>query len=325
MMKAIVCNELGPIENLKLEEVDTPHVGKGEVLVEIKAAGVNYPDTLVVQGKYQIKPPTPYIPGGEASGIVAGIGEGVTDWTVGDRVIVTPLGGAFAEYCVVPSTEVQPMASNMSFEQAAGFTITYATSYYALKQRAKLQPGETVLVLGAAGGVGVTCIEIAKAMGATVIAAASSDEKLAFAKSVGADHLVNYATENLKDSVKALTAGKGVDVVYDPVGGDLAQQALRSTGWEGRYLVIGFASGDIPEFAANLTLVKGSSIMGVWWGAWAGRDPLAAKQNHLELLAMVEAGQLTPLVTNTYSLADTVDAFNLLVNRQAMGKVVITP
>ncbi|WP_298633480.1 NADPH:quinone oxidoreductase family protein [uncultured Umboniibacter sp.] len=324
-MKAIVCNELGPIENLKLEEVDTPHVGKGEVLVEIKAAGVNYPDTLVVQGKYQIKPPTPYIPGGEASGIVAGIGEGVTDWTVGDRVIVTPLGGAFAEYCVVPSTEVQPMASNMSFEQAAGFTITYATSYYALKQRAKLQPGETVLVLGAAGGVGVTCIEIAKAMGATVIAAASSDEKLAFAKSVGADHLVNYATENLKDSVKALTAGKGVDVVYDPVGGDLAQQALRSTGWEGRYLVIGFASGDIPEFAANLTLVKGSSIMGVWWGAWAGRDPLAAKQNHLELLAMVEAGQLTPLVTNTYSLADTVDAFNLLVNRQAMGKVVITP
>ena len=324
-MKAIVCNELGPIENLKLEDVDTPTVGKGEVLVEIKAAGVNYPDTLVVQGKYQIKPPTPYVPGGEASGIVAEIGEGVTDWKVGDRVIVTPLGGAFAEYCVVPSAQVQPMASSMSFEQAAGFTITYATSYYALKQRAKLQPGETVLVLGAAGGVGVTCIEIAKAMGATVIAAASSDEKLAFAQSVGADHLINYSTDSLKDSVKALTAGKGVDVVYDPVGGDLAQQALRSTGWEGRYLVIGFASGDIPAFPANLTLVKGSSVMGVWWGAWAGRDPLAAKQNHLELLEMVEAGKLTPLVTNTFSLADTVDAFNLLVNRQAMGKVVITP
>ena len=324
-MKAIVCNELGPIENLKLEDVDTPTVGKGEVLVEIKAAGVNYPDTLVVQGKYQIKPPTPYVPGGEASGIVAEIGEGVTDWAVGDRVIVTPLGGAFAEYCVVPSAQVQPMASNMSFEQAAGFTITYATSYYALKQRAKLQPGETVLVLGAAGGVGVTCIEIAKAMGATVIAAASSDEKLAFAQSVGADHLINYSTDSLKDRVKALTAGKGVDVVYDPVGGDLAQQALRSTGWEGRYLVIGFASGDIPAFPANLTLVKGSSVMGVWWGAWAGRDPLAAKQNHLELLEMVEAGKLTPLVTNTFSLADTVDAFNLLVNRQAMGKVVITP
>jgi NADPH2:quinone reductase len=286
---------------------------------------VNYPDTLVVQGKYQIKPPTPYVPGGEASGIVAEIGEGVTDWKVGDRVIVTPLGGAFAEYCVVPSAQVQPMASNMSFEQAAGFTITYATSYYALKQRAKLQPGETVLVLGAAGGVGVTCIEIAKAMGATVIAAASSDEKLAFAQSVGADHLINYSTDSLKDSVKALTAGKGVDIVYDPVGGDLAQQALRSTGWEGRYLVIGFASGDIPAFPANLTLVKGSSVMGVWWGAWAGRDPLAAKQNHLELLEMVEAGKLTPLVTNTFSLADTVDAFNLLVNRQAMGKVVITP
>lgn len=286
---------------------------------------MNYPDTLVVQGKYQIKPPTPYVPGGEASGIVAEIGEGVTDWKVGDRVIVTPLGGAFAEYCVVPSAQVQPMASNMSFEQAAGFTITYATSYYALKQRAKLQPGETVLVLGAAGGVGVTCIEIAKAMGATVIAAASSDEKLAFAQSVGADHLINYSTDSLKDSVKALTAGKGVDIVYDPVGGDLAQQALRSTGWEGRYLVIGFASGDIPAFPANLTLVKGSSVMGVWWGAWAGRDPLAAKQNHLELLEMVEAGKLTPLVTNTFSLADTVDAFNLLVNRQAMGKVVITP
>ena len=324
-MKAIVCNELGPIENLKLEDVDAPKVGKGEVCVQVKAAGVNYPDTLVVQGKYQIKPPTPYVPGGEASGIVAEIGEGVTDWKVGDRVIVTPLLGAFAEYCVVPSAQVQPMASNMSFEQAAGFTITYATSYYALKQRGKLQPGETVLVLGAAGGVGVTCIEIAKAMGATVIAAASSDEKLAFAKSVGADHLINYSTENLKDSVKALTAGKGVDVVYDPVGGDLAQLALRSTGWEGRYLVIGFASGDIPAFPANLTLVKGSSVMGVWWGAWAGRDPVAAKQNHLELLEMVETGKLTPLVTNTFSLADTVDAFNLLVNRQAMGKVVITP
>ncbi|RMA82535.1 NADPH:quinone oxidoreductase family protein [Umboniibacter marinipuniceus] len=324
-MKAIVCNELGPIENLRLEEVDSPKVAKGEVLVEIKAAGVNYPDTLVVQGKYQIKPPTPYIPGVEASGLIAEVGEGVSHWKVGDRVIVTPLGGAFAEYCVVPSTQVQPMASNMSFEQAAGFTITYATSYYALKQRAKLQPGETVLVLGAAGGVGVTCIEIAKAMGATVIAAASSDEKLAFAKSVGADHLINYATESLKDRVKALTAGKGVDVVYDPVGGDLAQQALRSTGWEGRYLVIGFASGDIPAFPANLTLVKGSSVMGVWWGAWAGRDPQAAQQNHMELLAMVEEGRLTPLVTNTFALADTVDAFKRLVNRQAMGKVVITP
>ena len=323
-MKAIVCNELGPIENLRLQDVPTPKPKSDEILVAIKAAGVNYPDTLVVQGKYQITPPTPYIPGGEASGIIQEVGADVTGWSVGDRVIVTSMGGAFAEYCVVPTSGLQPMAVNMSFEQAAGFTITYATSYYALKQRANLQPGETVLVLGAAGGVGVTCIEIAKAMGATVIAAASSDDKLAFAQEIGADYLINYSTEDLKSRVKEITGGKGVDVVYDPVGGELAEQALRSTGWNGRYLVIGFASGTIPQLPINLTLVKGSAIIGVWWGAWAARDPKAALANHMELLALVEAEKLKPLVTNTYPLAQTVDAFMLLVNRQAKGKVVLT-
>ncbi|MGB2260892.1 MAG: NADPH:quinone oxidoreductase family protein, partial [Porticoccaceae bacterium] len=226
-MRALVCKEFGPTENLALEEVDTPTPGKGEILMEIKATGVNFPDVLTIQGKYQFKPELPFIPGAELAGVVTAVGEGVTSRKVGDKVIATTQIGAFAEQCVVNEHTTFEMGSTMSFDQAAGFAITYGTSYYALKQQANIQPGETLLVLGAAGGVGIATIQIAKAMGATVIAAASSEEKLDFACEAGADLRINYSTENLKDKVKELTGGKGVDVVYDPVGGDFSEQAFR--------------------------------------------------------------------------------------------------
>ena len=323
-MKALVCNEFGPTENLALEERPVPTPGKGEILVDIKAAGVNFPDVLTVQGKYQFKPELPFVPGGEVAGIVTAVGEGVTSRKVGDKVISTIQIGGFAEQCVGSEHGAFAMGETMSFEQAAGFAITYGTSYYALKQQAKIKPGETLLVLGAAGGVGIATIQIAKAMGVTVIAAASTEEKLDFACEAGADLRINYTTENLKDKVKELTGGKGVDVVYDPVGGDFSEQAFRAIAWDGRFLVIGFASGPIPKIPLNLCLLKGASLVGVFWGAWVARNPMESRKNFDELIEMIDGGQFSPLVTEVYPLSDYKAAFASITERRAKGKVILS-
>jgi NADPH2:quinone reductase len=323
-MRALVCKEFGPTENLALEEVDAPTPGKGEILLDIKATGVNFPDVLTVQGKYQFKPELPFIPGAEVAGVVTAVGEGVTSRKVGDNVIATTQIGAFAEQCVANEFASFGMGNSMSFEQAAGFAITYGTSYYALKQQAKIQPGETLLVLGAAGGVGIATIQIAKAMGATVIAAASTEEKLDFACEAGADMRINYSTESLKDKVKELTGGKGVDVVYDPVGGDFSEQAFRAIAWDGRFLVIGFASGPIPAMPLNLALLKGASLVGVFWGAWAARFPMESRQNFDELIKMIDGGKFSPLVTEVYALDDYKAAFASISERRAKGKVILS-
>ena len=323
-MKALVCNELGPTDNLTLEERPTPVPGKGEILVDVKAAGVNFPDVLTVQGKYQFKPELPFVPGVEVAGIVAAVGEGVTSRKVGERVIATlPIGG-FSEQCIGSEYGSFGMGETMSYEQAAGFAITYGTSYYALKQQAKIQPGETLLVLGAAGGVGIATIQIAKAMGATVIAAASTEEKLDFACEAGADLRINYSEENLKDQVKALTGGKGVDVIYDPVGGDFSEQAFRAIAWDGRFLVIGFASGPIPAIPLNLMLLKGASVVGVFWGAWAARFPSESRNNFDELIRMIDSGLFSPLVTEVYPLDQYKAAFASISERRAKGKVILS-
>ncbi len=323
-MRALLCKEIGPADKLVIEEVPDPVAGPGEVLVRVHAAGINFPDLLVIQGLYQVKIEPPFIPGNEAAGVVQAAGEGVSRYKPGDRVIIMPEGAAFAELCAVPVERVIPMLNSLDFEQAAGFTITYGTSYHALKQSAKLQPGETVLVLGAAGGVGITAVECAKAMGARVIAAASSDTKLEFARAAGADETINYSNESLNDQCKALTHGKGVDVVYDPVGGELAQQALRALAWHGRYLVIGFASGDIPKFPANIALLKEASIIGIWWGTWMVKHPAESEQNMKELFGMVAKGVLKPRVTESWPLENYAEAFNSLSNRTARGKVILT-
>lgn len=321
-MRALVCKQFGSTDDLVIEEIEDPKPAAGEVLLDIHAAGINFPDLLVIAGQYQVKTPPPFIPGNEAAGIVAAVGKGVSRFAVGDKVIAMLRGGAFAEKCAVSADLVFPMPGNLSFAQGGGFSVTYCTSYHALKQCAELRAGETLLVLGAAGGVGTTAIEIGKAMGAKVIAAASSDEKLAFAKSVGADETINYNDITLNDAVKELTDGAGADVVYDPVGGDLAQLALRATAWHGRYLVVGFASGEIPKFPANLALLKEASIIGVWWGTWAAKHPHDQMQNVQELAAMIGDGRLKPVVTRSFSLDDFKVAFRTISERRVMGKVV---
>lgn len=323
-MKALVCHEFAPADQLVLEQRPKPEPGTGEILLDVKAAGVNFPDLLMIQGKYQFKPPLPFVPGAEVAGVVAAVGEGVGSRSVGDKVIATvPIGG-FAEQVVTPEQTTFPMGDSMSFEQAAGFAITYGTSYYALKQRANLQPGETVLVMGAAGGVGIATIQIAKAMGATVIAAASSEEKLDFACQAGADLRINYSTEDLKAQVKALTNGNGADVIYDPVGGEYSEQAFRAIAWDGRFLVIGFASGPIPKIPLNLCLLKGASLMGVFWGTWATKFPAESQQNFQELMQMIDSGKFSPQVTEVYSLDDYKAAFASIAERRARGKVILS-
>jgi len=323
-MKALVCEQYGPPESLTIKEWPDPDPGPGELLVDVRAAGINFPDVLSIAGTYQVKTPLPFIPGNEAAGIVSDVGAGVSRFKPGDRVILTPTGGAFAEKCTASEKLCLPLPDSMSFEQGAGFTITYATTYHAFKQSTQVVPGETVLVLGAAGGVGITAVELAKAMGAHVIAAASSEEKLEFARQAGADQTINYTTHSLRDAVKELTDGKGVDVVYDPVGGELAQMALRSLAWHGRYLVIGFACGDIPGFPANIALLKEASIIGVWWGTWARHNPGDARRNMLELAELVANGKIKPRVTESYPLGQFTDAFAAITERRARGKVILT-
>lgn len=322
-MRALVCNAYGPPESLVIEELEDPVPGKGQVVVDVAAAGINFPDVLMIAGKYQVKTPPPFVPGNEAAGVVSAVGEGVERIKVGDRVIVMTRGSAFAEKVVADEITTMPLPDGLDFEQGAGFAVTYGTSYHALKQSADVQPGDTVLVLGAAGGVGVTAVELAKAMGARVIAAASSDDKLEFANTAGADELINYSETSLKERARELTDGEGVDVVYDPVGGELADQAYRACAWHARYLVIGFASGDIPSFALNIALLKEASIIGVWWGTWAAKNPQLQVQNMREVAGLLAAGKIVPRVTESYALDDFVDAFAAITGRRARGKVIL--
>lgn len=321
-MRALTCKAWGPVSDLVIEEWDDPVPDDEELVVDVRAAGINFPDILIIAGKYQDKIPPPFIPGNEASGVVTAVGPKVSRFKIGDKVIVAPRGGAFAEKCKIHQNAAMPLPKELSFEQGAGYAVTYGTSYHALKQCADLQTNETLLVLGAAGGVGITAIQIGKAMGARVIAAASTDEKLEFARDAGADDLVNYSTQELKASIKELTSG-GADVVYDPVGGELAKQAFRALAWHGRHLVIGFASGDIQQFPANIALLKEASIVGVWWGTWAARNPDLQIQNMAEVAALVSDGILQPEVTESYPLEEFEKAFQLISERRALGKVVL--
>ena len=323
-MRALLCKEYGSPSQLILDDVDDPRPAKGQILIRVKAAGINFPDVLSIEGKYQVKIEPPFIPGNEASGIIEAVGEGVERFKPGDQVITMSKGGAFAEKCVSDENTTIPLFPALNFSQGAGFMVTYGTSYHALKQSAKLKEGETILVLGAAGGVGVTAIEIAKAMGARVIAAASSSEKLEFAKGIGADELINYSETPLKEKVKEITEGKGADIVYDPVGGELSDAALRATAWHGRYLVIGFASGDIPKFAANILLLKEASAIGVWWGTWAAKNPHKHIQNIKELGVMIASGDITPRVTEEFAMDQYKEAFEVITERRARGKVILT-
>ena len=323
-MKALVCKAYGPPESLVIEQRADPVPGTDEVLVGVKAAGINFPDVLMIAGEYQVKTPPPFVPGGEAADVVEAVGAGVQELKPGDRVICTPALGAFADKVALPEGRCLPLPDALSFEQGAGFTVTHATVCHAFRQSTALQAGETLLVLGAAGGVGVAAVEFGKALGARVIAAASNAEKLEFARQAGADETIDYAQTSLREAVRELTDGRGVDVVFDPVGGDLAEQAYRSLAWHGRYLVIGFACGEIPRFPINIALLKEASVIGVWWGTWAGRNPQDALRNMQELAAMVEAGTLRPRVTERYPLERYADAFAAITERRALGKVVLT-
>ncbi len=296
---------------------------KNEVLLDVHAAGINFPDTLIIEGKYQFKPPFPFSPGGEASGVISAVGEKVSHLKVGDRVMALTGWGSCAEQIAVPAYNILPMPDAMDFTTAAAFSMTYGTAMHALKQRGALQAGETLLVLGASGGVGLAAIEIGKAMGARVIAAASSAEKLEVARQAGADELINYQDEDVRERLKTLTKGQGVDVVIDPVGGDLFETVFRSIAWNGRMLVIGFASGTIPSLPANLPLLKGAAVIGVFWGSFAQRQPQDNVANFQQLFAWFAEGKLKPLVSQTFALEDTAQAINTLAARKAVGKLVI--
>ncbi len=323
-MKALLCVEHGLPEKLVVRDIPAPEPGRGQVRIAMKAAGVNFPDALIIQNLYQFKPALPFSPGGEAAGVVDAVGEGVTRFKVGDRVLAMIGNGAFAEQFLADEVRVIPISGDMPFDVAAGFTMTYGTSHHALKQRARLQQGETLLVLGAAGGVGLAAVELGKLMGARVIAAASSDEKLALCREYGADDTINYATQDLKDRVKELTGGKGADVIYDPVGDRYAEPAFRTIAWNGRYLVIGFAGGEIPKLPLNLPLIKGASIVGVFWGAFTAHEPAVHQENMRELIGWYAKGQLKPHICAHFPLDRGAEAIRMLMDRKAQGKVIVT-
>lgn len=324
-MRALLCKEHGMADKLQLvDDWPEPTPGPEEVLIDIKAAGLNFPDVLIIQGKYQFQPEMPFIPGGECAGVVKAVGENVSRYKPGDKVIGMMGHGCFADAVAMHQAAVSPMPEGLDFRQAAGVAVTYFTSYHALKQRARLQAGETLLVLGAAGGVGSTAVEIGKLMGARVIAAASSEEKLALCRELGADETINYSEQDLKTAIRELTGGKGVDVVYDPVGGDYAEPAIRGMAWNGRYLVIGFASGPIPAIPLNLTLLKGCSIVGVFWGRFTGEEPEINRRNIEELWTLFAEGKLEPAINDVFPLEDYEKAYDVMTGRRARGKVILT-
>ena len=324
-MKALRCVRHGQPDALVVEDIESPSPGPGEVLVQVKAAGVNFPDTLIIQNKYQFKPALPFTPGGELAGIVTAVGEGVTRVAVGQHVIGFVMWGAFAEQALVAQDQLVPMPEGMPFDVASAFLMTYGTCYHALQDRARLRPGETVLVLGAAGGIGIASIEIAKALGATVIAAASSADKLALCRERGADMTIDYHAEELRARLKELTGGRGVDVVVDPVGGRFTEPALRSMAWRGRYLVVGFTDGEIPRVPLNLPLLKGCSIVGVFWGDFLKREPVQGESDLAALFELYRKKMIAPLVSARYDLDHAGQAIEALMQRRVRGKVVVTP
>ena len=322
-MKAMLCEKFGPPEDLVLKEVADLIPLAGQVRIATEACGVNFPDTLIIENKYQFKPDLPFAPGGEVTGIVDAVGDGVSQDLLGQPVMCMTLSGGFAEQTLCKAEDLIARPSFMPSTIAAGFTMTYGTSMHALKQRAQLQPGETLLVLGAGGGVGLAAVEIGKQMNATVIAAASSAEKLKAAEDAGADHLIDYSQQDLRSALKEIVGKKGVDVVYDPIGGDMFEAALRSTAWGGRVLVVGFASGDIPKVPVNLALLKGCSIVGVFWGAFRLNYTKEDNENFEQLFAWYEDGKLKPYASKIYALEAAAQALNDLKNRKAVGKIVL--
>ena len=324
-MRAVLCTEFGPPEKLVIKNIPIPKPSKGKVRIKVQACGVNFPDTLIIQNKYQYKPDLPFSPGGEVAGIIDKLGEGVTNYSVGEKVMAMTLYGGFAEYILVDANALLRIPKEMNGVTAAGFTMTYGTSMYGLKQRGKLKPGEKLLVLGAGGGVGITAVEIGKLMGAEVIAGASNDAKLKAAKKAGADHLINYSEGNIREKIRDITKNAGIDVLYDPVGGELFEPCLRSLAWGGRALVIGFASGTIPKLPTNLTLVKGCSVVGVFWGAFRTKETEVDNQNFEILFNWYKEKKLSPLVSQQFSLENAKDALLTLVHRKAIGKVILTP
>jgi NADPH:quinone reductase len=332
-MKAALCTHYGPPEEMVIQDIPSPKAGKGQVVVTVKACGINFPDVLMIQDKYQFKPALPFSPGGEIAGIVKEAGEGVTSVKPGDKVIVSIGSGGLAEEALADAGRCIPMPATLDFAVASSFFVTYGTSYHALQDRAHLKPGETLVVLGAAGGVGLSAVELGKAMGAKVVAGASSAEKVALAKAHGADEGFVYPSgrlskdeqKALSDEIKKLSGGQGADVLYDPVGGDYAEPALRAMNWEGRYLVIGFAAGDIPRVPLNLALLKGCDIVGVFWGASVARNPKASMANLAQITKWIAEGKLKPHVSERIPLARAGEAIRLLMDRKAQGKVVVVP
>lgn len=324
-MRALLCSEYGPPEKLAVQDIPSPVPGAGQVLIDVKAASLNFPDALMVQGLYQVKPPLPFSPGAEFAGLVSAVGAGVTRYKPGDRVIGFTGHGGLAEQCLADEGRVMPLPATMDFDQGAAFVLTQATSLHALKDCGHVQPGESLLVLGAAGGVGATAVEIGKLMGARVIAAASSEDKLALCRELGADETINYTTEDLRARVMELTGKRGVDVVYDPVGGAYAESALRATAWRGRFLIIGFASGEIPRIPLNLALLKERSLVGVYWGDSTRYEPKEHLANMQQLTAWFEAGKLKPAITERVGLGEAPAALRRMMDRKVKGKVVVRP
>ena len=322
-MKAVLCESFGPAENLTLADIEAPQLLPGHVIVEIRACALNFPDVLMIEGKYQSLPPFPFTPGGEFAGVVSEVADDIQNWQLGDEVFGACGHGAMAEHICVSAKSLRAKPQSMGFAQASGISTTYGTSYYALKQRANLQAGETLLVLGAAGGVGLAAVELGKAMGARVIAAASSPEKLQIAQQAGADNLIDYSDGELKEKVKSLTEGKGADVIYDPVGGPMFDQCMRCINWGGRVLIVGFVGGDIPKVPTNLILLKSCQVVGVFYGAFSGRFPAENQQNFVEIIDMFSNGNLKALVGGEYALNDYVNALNCLSQRRAVGKIVV--
>jgi NADPH:quinone reductase len=324
-MKAVLCTHYAGPDELELADIDSPRAGPGEVVIGVKAAGLNFFDTLIIENKYQFKPELPFSPGAEVAGEVLRAGEGVTAFKPGDRVMAYTVWGGAREEVAVPEASVIAMPHGLDFTIAAGLIVTYGTSLHALRDRAGLQPGETLAVLGASGGVGQAAVEIGKAMGARVIACASSDDKLEFCRSLGADETINYSSEDLKTRLKDLAGGSGVDVIYDPVGAELAEAAFRAIGWKGRFLVIGFAGGAIPKMPLNLALLKGADIVGVFWGDHLKREPELHQANMKQLLDWVLEGKVKPHVHKVYPLGQTAQALQAIARREVLGKVIVTP
>jgi len=322
-MKAIICEKFGPIHDLKIKEVNIPQPKENEVLVDVAYAAVNFPDALMVQGLYQTKPPFPFSPGHEVSGIVRAVGTNVENLKVGDRIYCAPSYGGFAEQIIINSNLAIPLPDSISLKTAAALTLTYGTSWHALNNLAKLQKDETILILGASGGVGSAAIELAKHLGARVIACASSDEKLEVCKQLGADEVINYDKEDLKARIRELTNQQGCNVVYDPVGGHYSEIALRSLSWRGRHLVVGFASGEIPKIPLNLALLSERHIIGVFWGDWVRRNPNDHIANMNYMMELIMQNKINPLITETFIFEDSVAAIEHLNSRKAVGKVVI--